>query len=138
MSVPEIAREAGLHRQTVRKYLSSQAPPGTPRGSGSQGTRAWVVTEVAPLIDATLRAERLIQGTVVHERLVERYGFAGTYQRVKIYRQEARPRSAAELGVGTDEPRRLLHRRFEVIPGAQTQVDWGEEGRILAHVGRPT
>ncbi|MGW0994224.1 hypothetical protein ACWD5V_13075 [Streptomyces sp. NPDC002523] len=74
----------------------------------------------------------------MHERLVERYGFAGTYQRVKFYRQEARPRRAAELGVGTDEPRRLLHRRFEVIPGAQNQVDWGEEGRILAHVGRPT
>ena len=28
-----------------------------------------------------------------------------------------------------------MHRRFEVIPGAQAQVDWGDEGKILAHVG---
>jgi transposase len=26
------------------------------------------------------------------------------------------------------------HRRFEVVPGAQAQVDWGDEGSILAHV----
>jgi transposase len=134
MSVSEIARETGLHRQTVRKYLSSQAPPGPPRGSSRQGTQARVVTEVAPLIDAMLRAELLIKGTVVHERLVEQYGFTGNYQRVKLYLQEARPRIAAELGIGPDELRRL-HRRFEVIPGAQAQVDWGDEGRILAHVG---
>jgi len=30
-----------------------------------------------------------------------------------------------------------LHRRFEVVPGAQAQVDWGDEGDLLAHVGIP-
>jgi hypothetical protein len=30
-----------------------------------------------------------------------------------------------------------MHRRFEVIPGAQAQVDWGDEGKILAHMGIP-
>ncbi|WP_434098480.1 hypothetical protein [Streptomyces mirabilis] len=67
----------------------------------------------------------------------KQYGFAGHYQRVKLYLQEARPRIAAELGVGTDELRRM-HSRFEAIPRAQAQVDWGDEGKILAHVGRPT
>lgn len=28
-----------------------------------------------------------------------------------------------------------MHRRFEVIPGAQAQVDWGDEGKILTHMG---
>jgi hypothetical protein len=28
-----------------------------------------------------------------------------------------------------------LHRRFEVTPGAQAQVDWGDEGGLLAQVG---
>jgi len=28
-----------------------------------------------------------------------------------------------------------LHRRFEVVPGAEAQVDWGDEGDLLAHVG---
>src|SRR3974377_227440 len=47
----------------------------------------------------------------------------------------ARPRVAAELEAGDENPLRGLHRRFEVLPGAQAQVDWGEEGGILAHAG---
>ena len=38
------------------------------------------------------------------------------------------------MGIGPDELAGL-HRRFEVVPGAQAQVDWGDEGGILAHVG---
>ena len=34
-----------------------------------------------------------------------------------------------------DNPLTGLHRRFEVVAGAQAQVDWGEEGGLLAHVG---
>jgi hypothetical protein len=49
---------------------------------------------------------------------VEEYGFAGNCQRVKRYLQKARPRIAAELGYTPAELARL-HRRFEVIPGAQ-------------------
>ncbi|MFB4283677.1 DDE-type integrase/transposase/recombinase [Nonomuraea sp. MTCD27] len=48
--------------------------------------------------------------------------------------QEARPRIAAELGISPGELAGL-HRRFEVVPGAQAQVGWGDEGKILAHVG---
>jgi transposase len=68
---------------------------------------------------------------VVHERLVAEYGFTGHYQRVKMFLAEARPRIAAELALSG------LHRRFEVVPGAQAQVDWGDEGDLLAHVGMP-
>lgn len=53
------------------------------------------------------------------------------YQRVKLYPQEARPRIAEELGISPGELAGL-HRRFEVVPGAQAQVDWGDEGKILA------
>jgi hypothetical protein len=28
-----------------------------------------------------------------------------------------------------------LHRRFEVVAGAQAQVDWGDEGAILGQAG---
>ena len=30
-----------------------------------------------------------------------------------------------------------MHSRFEVVPGAQAQVDWGDEGDLLGHVGIP-
>lgn len=132
-SVAEIARETGLNRRTVKKYLTETMPT-PPRAAPRQARRAQLVDTFAHVIDAWLRAELLIKGTVVHERLVDQYGFAGNYQRVKLYLQQARPRVAAELGIAPDQLAGL-HRRFEVVPGAQAQVDWGDEGAILAHVG---
>ena len=93
-----------------------------------------VIASYAPVIDAWLRAELLLKGTVIHERLAGEYGFTGNYQRVKMYLQEARPRIAAELGYTPGELARL-RRRFEVVPGAQAHVDWGDEGGILAQMG---
>ncbi len=131
MSLSEISKETGLNRRTVRKYLTEQAPIAPPQRTSSGKPRSRVVDEVAPLIDAMLRAEILIKGAVVHERLVAQYGFTGNYQRVKIYLQEARPRVAEELGISPGELAGL-HRRFEVIPGAQAQIDWGgaTRGRV--------
>ncbi|MFF3689679.1 IS21 family transposase [Streptomyces sp. NPDC002187] len=136
MSLREIAKETGLNRRTVAKYLSGETPIAPPRRAPNGQPYRRVVDEVAPLIDAMLRAEILLKGAVIHERLVAEYGFAGSYQRIKLYLQEARPRIAEELGISPSELAGL-HRRFEVVPGAQAQVDWGDEGNILAHVGIP-
>jgi transposase len=93
-----------------------------------------VIDEFAPVIDSMLRAEILMKAAVIHDRVAAEYGFTGNYQRTKLYVQEARPRIAEELGI---TPKELagMHRRFEVIPGAQAQVDWGDEGKVLAHMG---
>jgi hypothetical protein len=82
-----------------------------------------MIAAYAAVIYAWLRAEVLLKGTVIHEWLVAEYGFADNYQRVKMYLQEARPRIAVELGYASAELARL-HCRFEVVPGAQAQVDW--------------
>ncbi|MER5556126.1 IS21 family transposase [Streptomyces sp. NPDC002793] len=134
MSLSEISRDTGLDRKTVRKYLSAPGPATPPRRSTNGRSLARVIDEFAPLIDSMLRAEVLMKAAVIHERLAREYGFMGNYQRVKLYVQEARPRVAEELGI---TPRELagMHRRFEVIPGAQAQVAWGDEGKILAHMG---
>lgn len=136
MSLREIARETGLNRRTVGKYLSECAPVAPPRREPGVQRPRRVVDEVAPLIDAMLRSEVLLKGSVIHERLVQEYGVGINYQRVKLYLQEARPRIAEELGISPGDLAGL-HRRFEVVPGAQAQVDWGDEGKILAHVGVP-
>ncbi|SEU47417.1 IS21 family transposase [Nonomuraea wenchangensis] len=133
-SISEIARETGLNWRTVRKYLEHEGPVAPPTAAARPSRRNQMIDAYAPVIDAWLRAELLLKGTVIHERLVEEYGFTGNYQRVKLYLQQARPRIAAELGYSPNELARL-HRRFEVVPGAQAQVDWGDEGAILAHVG---
>ncbi|WP_167829081.1 IS21 family transposase [Streptomyces sp. MZ04] len=136
MSQRQIAKETGLNRRTVAKYLSGQVPAAPPEREPSGQPRKRMVDEVAPLIDAMLRSEILLKGAVVHERLASEYGVIINYQRIKLYLQEARPRIAEELGISPSELAGL-HRRFEVVPGAQAQVDWGDEGKILAHVGIP-
>ncbi len=136
MSLSEIAKETGLNRRTVSKYVKGPTPVAPPKRASNRKPRARLVDEVAPLIDAMLRAEILLKGAVIHERLVQEYGVTINYQRIKLYLQEARPRIAEELGISAGELAGL-HRRFEVIPGAQAQVDWGDEGKVLAHVGIP-
>ena len=135
-SISEIARETGLNWRTVKKYLEADGPAAPPASPPRTGRGSQLIAAYAPVIDAWLRAEVLLKGTVIHERLAGEYGFAGNCQRVKMYLQEARPRIAAELGYTPAELARL-HRRFEVVPGAQAQVDWGDEGGILAHAGIP-
>ncbi|MFF5344048.1 DDE-type integrase/transposase/recombinase [Streptomyces althioticus] len=92
-----------------------------------------MVDEVAPLIDAMLRSEVLLKASVIHERLVQDYAVSINYQRVKLYLQEARPRIAKEQPGRACGPAPV----FEVVPGTQAQVDWGDECKIFAHVGIP-
>lgn len=90
-SLSEIARETGLNWRTVKKYLEGGGPSAPPAAVPQAGSGRQVIAEYAPVIDAWLRAEVLLKGTVIHERLVAEYGFTGNYQRVKLYLQEARP-----------------------------------------------
>jgi len=130
----EIGRECGCDWRTVRKYLAEDAPSAPPAYPPRAGTQPKLITPFIPLVEGWLRTDIDLRATVIHERLVAEHGFTGNYQRVKMFVVEARPRIAAELA-GGDNPLTGLHRRFEVVTGAQAQVDWGEEGDLLAHVG---
>jgi transposase len=126
----EIADEVGVDWRTVRKYLAEDGPatpPAPPRRVGAQGRK---IDPLAPVVDAWLTADARLRASVIHERLVADYGFDGHYQRVKLYVAEARERIAQAEGVR--RPLTGLHRRFEVTPGAQGQVDWGVEDSALA------
>lgn len=114
----EIAREAGCDWRTAKKYLAEQAPR-TPPAVSRRPRPERLIDPWTPTIDAWLAAEPRLRASVVFERLVP-LGFGGSYQRVKLYVAEARPRICPQ------PPE--LHRRFEVLPGAQAQVDWGDEG----------
>jgi transposase len=131
----EIGRECGCDWRTVRKYLAEDAPAVPPMSPSRAGTQPRLIEPFVERIEAWLRSDLALKGTVIHERLVADYGFTGNYQRVKMFLAEARPRIAAALEESDDNPLTGLHRRFEVVPGAQAQVDWGDEGDLLAHVG---
>lgn len=124
----EIAAEVGCDPRTVRKYING--PPVPPSAPPRVGTQPRKIEHLAPVVDAWLATDITLRASVIHERLVAQHGFGGSYQRVKLYVAEARPRIAAELGL--PGPLSGLHRRFEVTPGAQAQVDWGTESRAIA------
>src|SRR6266545_3285196 len=125
----EIARETGYDWRTVKRYLSEDAPTAPPapakRGPGPRKTDPY-----AYLIDGWLRRQPRLKASVIWERLVAEHGFTGHYQRVKVYVRENR----ARLTDAEPEPAGF-HRRFEVLAGAQAQVDWGDEGEILTAGG---
>jgi transposase len=88
-----------------------------------------LIDPVAAVIDAWLRAEIRLQAITIFERLAgEPHRFGGSYETVKRYVRRRRPEIAHELGIG--EQLQQMHRRYEVLPGSQAQVDWGEEDPI--------
>jgi transposase len=126
----DIAAQAGCDWRTAKKYLSPDAPTAPPRASSQAGTVPRLVDPFTDVIDAWLADDPGLLATVIHERLVADYGFTGHYQRIKVYCAEARRRVELESDAQGRPPG--LHRRFEVVAGAQAQVDWGDEGALLA------
>jgi transposase len=129
----EIADEVGLDWRTVKRYLSTDAPAGPPVAPSRRGTVARKIDVLTPVVDAWLAGDPRLKASVIHERLVAEHGFDGHYQRVKLYVAEARERLARDTEV--ESGLHGLHRRFEVVAGAQAQVDWGDEGGVLLGCG---
>ncbi len=121
----DIAREAGCDWRTAKKYLSKGSPPTPPKVTGRPRS-ARMIDPWTETIDRWLEVEPRLRASVIYERLVP-LGFSGSYQRVKLYVREARERIAPAPVE--------LHRRFEVLPGAQAQVDWGDEGVLETEAG---
>jgi transposase len=125
----EIARETGYDWRTVKRYLAIDAPA-TPPAPAKRGPGPRKTDPYTGLIDTWLRAQPKLKASVIWERLVAEHGFQGHYQRVKVYVRENR----ARLTQAEPEPVGF-HRRFEVLAGAQAQVDWGDEGEIQTPTG---
>jgi transposase len=125
----EIARETGYDWRTVKRYLSADAGS-SPPAPAKRGPCPRKIDPYAHLIDAWLRAQPKLKASVIWERLVAEHGFQGHYQRVKVYVREHR----ARLTQAEPEPAGF-HRRFEVLAGAQAQVDWGDEGELQTPTG---
>ncbi len=109
LSVSAIARQTGLDRKTVRRYVERglEPPAYQPRPAGP--------TKVSPF-QAYLR-ERVaaypeLTASRLHRELRE-LGYDGGYTAVKDFLRSIRPRSAAGFEV-----------RFETSPGRQAQVDF--------------
>jgi transposase len=132
----DIAREAGCDWRTAKKYLAEEVPGrrstwqkkylAVPPKVTSRPRTGRLIDPFVPTIDKWLETEPKLRASVIHERLVAK-GFPGSYQRVKLYVAEAPER------IAPSPPD--LHRRFEVLPGSQAQVDWGDEGVLDTEAG---
>jgi hypothetical protein len=118
-SYAEIAAEVGCDWRTVKKYLSGDVPAVPPAGSSRKGTQPRKIASFEGVIDSWLRADIRLRASVICERLAAGYGYDGSYQRVKLYVAGARPKIAAELAAGDDNPLAGLHRPFAVAAGTR-------------------
>lgn len=139
-----IARELGISRTTVRRYLASPCrsncttlptgsegqpndatnlPPGSaarsncttpPAGSGPMSLCAPFASQIVSKLDQGLSAQRIYQD------LVDEEGFGGGYDSVKRY--------VRRLRQGESVP----FRRMECEPGQECQVDFGSGGPVVS------
>ena len=110
MGVREIAREAGVSRNTVRRYLcdpeAARYRSRPPRPGKIEGFEAYIAGRVAAAAPDRLAA-------VVLLRELRERGYGGGYTILKEH--VARLRPALPPGPAV---------RFETAPGEQMQVDW--------------
>lgn len=115
-SIRSIAKELGVSRNTVRRYLRGTKPPSYER----RAKRPSLLDPFKDYLRKRLEEKPEIHATVLLRELRER-GYRGQITLIKDF---IRPLRA--------ERRRLedLAVRFETSPGEQLQVDWSEFGRL--------
>ena len=88
MSIREVARTFGLHRDTVRKMLACSVPPGYRRQSPPRRPKLESFTGVIDrILEDDLGVSRKQRHTAKRnsERLRDEYGFGGGYTTVNDY-----------------------------------------------------
>ena len=108
--VREIAREVGVSRNTVRRYLRDPEAARYRRRPSRPGKLAAFEGYIAERVAAA--APERLEATVLLRELRER-GYAGGYSILKEHLARLRPVAVPEPVV-----------RFETVPGEQMQVDW--------------
>ena len=108
-SIHQIARELGLARNTVRKYL---------RGKPTAAARSKRASKLDPFKDQIRRwvaEDHLLNCETMLDRL-RALGYTGQVSILKDFVQPLRPAKGGQQPI----------RRYETKPGEQLQFDWGE------------
>ena len=111
MSVSAIARQSGLDRKTVRKYIQRglEAPAYGPRKP-----RQTVIDPFTGYLRERVSAFPGLTGSRLFREIKE-HGYAGGYTAVTDFLREIRPTPSSSFEV-----------RFETAPGLQAQVDFAQ------------
>ena len=109
LSVRQIARKLGLHRNTVKKHIENKEFP-----HYHKHKRGVSILEPYKQIINDYLDQDDYQATWVCDR-IKRIGYPGSYDTVKYYVRTIKERKT-----------QLAYIRFETEPGLQAQVDWGD------------
>lgn len=140
-----IARQLGINRETVARYLKEQAdsagdpvdpteskPAKAPIGSGEGGNDSKPAKAPLGSRSACSPFQEVIEAKLelglsaqrIHQDLIEEHGFKGKYHSVR--------RFVAKL----NEAMPLPFRRMEVEPGEEAQIDFGTGALVIDKEGR--
>jgi transposase len=109
LGAKKIARQLGIGKQTVRRYLRQEhVPRYKPRASKIDPYRE----EIRQRVEQGLTGTRIL-------REIRELGYTGRYSILTDYIRTFRPQPPAMASV-----------RFETLPGQQAQVDWSDFGEI--------
>ena len=111
LSIREIARQTGVSRNTIRKYLRTGEEP----RYSTRPSRPGKLDAHKDYIRGRIEAARpdWIPATVI-DREIRTLGYQGSIRLLRYFMAELRPKSRPDPVV-----------RFETEPGLQMQVDWG-------------
>lgn len=112
--VGTIASEVGVHPDTVRRVINSEAFAPRPRQ-----IRPTFLDPYKELIAETLEKHPRLRATRLYDMLTPR-GYTGSVVQLRRYVKTVRPRAKSEAFL-----------RLETLPGEQGQVDWGSFGKIV-------
>jgi transposase len=113
--VGTIARQAGVHHDVVERIQAGLEP----RDADPPPSRPRKIDPFIPFITETLTQYPRLGAARLFDLLQER-GYDGSPRRVRALVHELRPR-----------PTRPIYRHVEVLPGEQSQIDWGHLGRFI-------
>jgi len=109
MSLHAIARQLGLARNTVRKYVRGAAVP------AARPARPQKLDPFKDQIRRWVQEDHLLNCVTMRDRL-RPLGYTGGVSQLKAFVQPLRPPKAGHFPV----------RRYETPSGEQLQFDWGE------------
>ena len=112
MSVSDIAKEMGINRPTVRKYLKAKRPP-----EYGKKNRVSILEPYKAHIKERIDRYNLSAVRILDE--IRKKGYTGKYTILKDYCRTVRKDRAINAVI-----------RFETDPGRQAQVDFGDFGHI--------